>query len=205
MRRFLILLCIFGPSIVIAVSISAVRSTRALADRAASENRTGIVIVPAGTFVRLRLVGNISNAIQAGGTRQAITSTPTTIGMQTLIPTETRALVRILSIEKRPEGKAEVTLQLQKLMSQNRDIPVHSDVITAELSRSSDFEVLRRAASGLIGGAIGASGGAVIKNDPRLGAAAIGGMAVGMGAEEQEASTLSFQILSPIDLTGIKW
>ena len=204
MKRFLILLCIFGPSVVI-VSVSAVRSTRATADRAAAENKSGVVIVPAGTRVRIRLVGGISNAAGSGDIRQAITADPTMIGANTLIPVETRALVRILSFERLPEGKAAVTMRLQNLMSQNHVIAVHSDVITAELNRASDFEVMKRAASGLIGGAIGAATSAVVKNDPTVGAAAFGGLAAGTGTEDGDEAAVEFQILDPIDLTGIRW
>jgi len=202
MKRFLILLCIFGPSVAIAVSVSVVRSIQASQDHAGGQ-KTGIVIVPAGTRVRIRLVGSLSNAAKTGDLRQAITSYPTLAGTQTLIPSETLALVRILSLKRQSGGRVEVTLQLQNLKSQNRIIPVHSDIITAELDRASDFEVMRRAASGMIGGAIGASTSGALKKDPRLGAAAIGEIAAGTGSEE--SADLVFQILDLIDLTGIRW
>jgi hypothetical protein len=205
MRRFLILLCIFGPSVVIAVWVSALRSTQVSPDQAEMDHRTGVVIVPAGTRVRIRLVGGFSNAAESGDLRQAITSVPTAIGTQTLIPEETRALVRVLAIEEQPERKARVTLQLQSLMSQNRKIPVHSNVITAELNRESDLNVMSRAGSGMIGGAIGAAGSGVLKNDPNMGAVSIGGLAAGTDGEDGAAADLVFQILDPVDLTGIRW
>jgi hypothetical protein len=204
MKRFLILLCIFGPSVAIAVSVSAVRSIHA-SQHAEVNHGTGIVIVPAGTLVRIRLVGSFSNAAESGNLRQAITADPTLAGIQTLIPSEALARVRILSLEKRSGGKVEATLQLQNLVSKNRIIPVHSNIITAELNRASDFVVMRRAASGLIGGALGASTSGVVKNDPRLGAAALAGIAAGTGSEDDGDATLVFQILDPIDLTGIRW
>jgi hypothetical protein len=203
MRRFLILVCIFGPSVAIAVSVSVVRSIQASQGRVEADHGTGVVIVPAGTLVRVRLVGGLSNAAQSGDVRQAITDGPTLAGMQTLIPPDTLANVRILSLEQQSGGKVEATLQLQALLSKNRIIPVHSKIITAELNLASDFAVMKRAASGLIGGAIGASTSSVLKNDPRLGAAAIGGMAAGTGFEE--SADLVFEVLDPIDLTGIKW
>jgi len=204
MKRFLILLCIFGPSVAIAVSVSVVRSIQASQAHVEQRHGTGIVIVPAGTSVRIRLVGGLSNAAESGDLRQAITSGPTLAGTQTLIPVDALATVRILSLEKQPGNKVTVRLQLEALISKNRNIPVHSDVITAELDFASDFAVMRRAASGMIGGAIGASTSAVVKNDPRLGAAGLGGMAAGMGSED-ESGDLVFQIVDPIDLTGIKW
>jgi hypothetical protein len=205
MKRFLILLCIFGPSVAIAISVSAVRSIQASQRRAEVGHGTGVVIVPVGTRVRIRLVGDLSKAAESGDVRQAITSGPTLSGTQTLIPTETLARVRILSLEKQSGGKVVATLQLQNLISQNRIIPVHSGVITAELNRASDIDVIRRAASGMIGGAIGASTSGVVRNDPRLGAAALAGIAAGTGSEDNADDTLVFQILDPIDLTGIRW
>lgn len=205
MKRFLILLCIFGPSVAIAISVSAVRSIQASQRRAKVDHGTGVVIVPAGTLVLIRLVGGLSNAAQSGDLRQAITADPTLSGTQTLIPRETLARVRILSLEKQSGGKVVATLQLQNLISKDHIIPIHSDIITAELNRASDFAVIKRAASGLIGGAIGASTSGIVKNDPRLGAAAIAGMAAGMGTEDKADDTLVFQVLDPIDLTGIRW
>jgi hypothetical protein len=64
---------------------------------------------------------------------------------------------------------------------------------------------MKRAASGLNGGAIGASTRGVVKNDPRLGAAALAGIAAGTGPEDNGDTTLVFQIIDPIDLTGIRW
>jgi hypothetical protein len=43
-----------------------------------------------------------------------------------------------------------------------------------------------------------------VRNDPSLGAAAIGGMAAGTGTQD-ESGDLLFQIVDPIDLTGIRW
>ena len=204
MKRFLILLCIFGPSVAIAISVSVVRSIQASQSHAEVDRGTGVVVVPAGTCVRIRLVGGLSNAAESGDLRQAITDGPTLAGTQTLIPVDVLATVRILSLEKQPEGKVKVRLQLRNLISENRTIPVHSDIITAELSRASDFAVMKRAASGMIGGAIGASTSGVVRNDPSLGAAAIGGMAAGTGTQD-ESGDLLFQIVDPIDLTGIRW
>jgi hypothetical protein len=203
MKRFLILVCIFGPSVVIVFAVWVMRSVSA--GHTAPENNTGHIALPAGALVQVRLVRKPCAADGPGDVRQAITSYPAILGQETLIPQGTRALVRILAIQKQPGGKADVTLQLEGLMSQGREIPIQSNVITVRLKCASDFEVMRRAAAGLIGGAVGAAVSAVVKNDPRLGAGAVGGVAAETGHQTQDGEILQFQVRDSIDLTGVRW
>lgn len=202
MKRFLLLLCIFGPSLVIILSIWAVRLTRA-ANQAPGV--TSHIVVAAGTPVRIRLIGDITSASKPGDMLQAIVASPVLSGMQTLIPSDTMAQVRLVSLQKRHDGKADVTLRLESLSSKNGTLSFLSKDTTVQFDRTSDLDVMQRAASGIIGGAIGAAVGGTVKGDPRYGAGSIGGFAAGASQEDTNEDAVSFQILNSTDVTGIKW
>lgn len=201
MKRFLLLLCIFGPSVVIAISIWAVRSTHANQGPPAANH----IVVPAGTPVRIRLIGDISSASKPGDMLRAIVAGPVLSGMDTLIPADTMAQVRLVSLQNKRKDEAEVTLRLESLSSQNGIIPFQSKDTTVRLDRTSDLYVIQRAAGGMIGGAIGAAVGGSIKGDPRFGAGSIGGFAAGPSQQDNEQNALLFQVLNSTDVTGIKW
>ncbi|HEY2384509.1 MAG TPA: hypothetical protein VGK48_25305 [Terriglobia bacterium] len=203
MRRFLFLLCIFGPSLVIALSIWTVRSIRASADQVV--NSPARVVLPAGTRIRIRLVGELSSETKSGDIMQAIIADTVMAGTYPAVPAEARGFVRVLSVEKHPRDEGKVTLRLLSLMAQNRTVPLHSSPLTTDLKRASDLSLMGRAASELIGGALGAAAGAEIARNPSVGAGAVGEFAAGPATEDTDKDALVFKLLDPIDVTGLKW
>ena len=202
MKRALILLAIFGPSIIITIAVWAVRSTRAAGDREQPKPLSQIV-VPAGMHVEIRLVSELTEATHAGDSLEALTAEPVLVDTQVAIPADTRAVVRILSLRKIKGRSTQATLQFEQLISKNGEIPVRSGPIEAAMKRTSDVGLAARAVEGMLGGAIGAAGGAAVGGSPSVGASAVGTMAAGASAVDERV--FLFQIAVPLDLTGIKW
>jgi hypothetical protein len=203
MRRVLLLVAIFGPAIIILLSVWVTRATRASSVHEGTSS--GQIVVPAGTTIRIRLVQGVTAGTQIGENLQGLTAGATLQGTQMIIPEATRALVEVMDIHKENPEAASVTMQLNELMFKDRDMPVHSAPITAKLDRLTDLGLMSRAAGGLIGGAVGAAGSAAVRGNPQVGATAIGGLAAGGTGDPNQEKILSFQILQPIDLTGIRW
>ena len=204
MKRVLILACVFGPAIVILLSVWVARSTRAASVHPSKEATSGHVVLPAGSELRVRLVQGVTAGTKIGENLQALTEA-TFEAQNMLIPQDTRALVEVLHIHKEKPEIANVTMQLHELIFKDRDMPVHSAPITAKLDRLTDLDLMSRAAGGLIGGAVGAAGSAAARRNPEVGATAIGGLAAGATSLPDQEKVLSFQVLEPIDLTGIRW
>jgi hypothetical protein len=200
MKRVLILACIFGPALVISLSVWVVRSTRYAQEPIGSRQ----VVLPAGTEIRIRLVQGVTAGTRVGDNLQALTEATFESGRMR-IPKDTRALVEVLYVHKEKPEVANVTMMLNELIFKDRDVPVRSAPITAKLDRLTDLDLVSRAAGGLIGGAVGAAGSAAVRTNPEVGATAIGALAAGGTREIDQEKVLSFQILEPIDLTGIRW
>lgn len=203
MRRFLLLFCVFGPSLIIALSVRATRSAQASADQVV--NSPDRVVVPAGTRIRVRLVGELSSETKSGDIMQAIVANTVMAGTYPSIPAETRGFVRVLSVERPRRGEAKVTLRLVSLTGQNRTVALRTSAITTDLKRQSDVTMIGRAGEQLIGGALGAAAGAVISKNPSVGAGTIGEFATGQATEDNDKEAIGFKLLRPIDVTGIKW
>jgi head-tail adaptor len=205
MKRVLILVSVFGPAlIIISLSVWAGRSTRAV--HAQERTSSGQVVVPSGTQIRVRLVQGVTAGSRIGENLQALTVEPTFQDRQMLIPEDTRAVVEVLDLHKEKPEAASVTMQLNELIFKDRDVRVRSAPITAKLDRLTDLDLVSRAAGGLIGGAVGAAGSAAVRTNPDVGATAIGGLAAGASSQPpDQEKVVAFQLLEPIDLTGIRW
>jgi len=198
------LVCVFGPAIVILLSVWVARATRAASVHPSKQASSGHVVLPAGTEIRVRLVQGVTVGTRTGENLQALTEA-TLEGQNMLIPRDTRALVEVLDIHKEKPELANVTMRLHQLIFKDHDVPVRCAPITAKLDRLTDLDLVSRAAGGLIGGAVGAAGSAAVRSNPEVGASAIGGLAAGATSLPDEEKVLSFQVLDPIDLTGIRW
>jgi hypothetical protein len=163
------------------------------------------VVVPSGTKIRVRLVQGVTAGTRIGENLQTLTAEATLQDKQVLIPEQTRALVEVLDVHKEKPDLAHVTMQLNELIFKDRNVRVRSAPITARVDRLTDLDLATRALGGLIGGAVGAAGGAAARANPDVGATAIGGLAAGAPNEPDQERVLVFQILEPIDLTGIRW
>jgi head-tail adaptor len=203
MNRVLLLASIFGPAIVISLSFWIARSARAV--HAQERTSSGQVVVPSGTKIRVRLVQGVTAGTRIGENLQTLTAEATLQDKQVLIPEQTRALVEVLDVHKEKPDLAHVTMQLNELIFKDRNVRVRSAPITARVDRLTDLDLATRALGGLIGGAVGAAGGAAARANPDVGATAIGGLAAGAPNEPDQERVLVFQILEPIDLTGIRW
>src|SRR5215831_8257060 len=106
MQRLLVLLAIFGPSVVIAVSIWAVRSTRAAAREAEERILPSYIVVTPGTPVHILLVGGLSQESKPGESVEALVSDPVITGNQIAIPVDTRATAQITTIQDTQRGEA---------------------------------------------------------------------------------------------------
>src|SRR5262249_24472693 len=122
MKRVLMLVCIFGPAIVISLSVWVTRAIRASSVH--EETSSGHVVVPAGTTIRIRLVQGVTAGTQIGENLQGLTAEPTLQGTQMVTPEATRALVEVMEVHTENPEAASVTMQLNELMFKDRDIPV---------------------------------------------------------------------------------
>jgi hypothetical protein len=194
------------PAAVTGISIWAVRSSRAAAAHMQNEARLpGRIVVPKGTSIRIKLLQGISRATKPGDMIQGVTLESVFINGQLAIPANTRASMHIGNIEKLPDDLAQTTVQLQELTFKDQTVAVHTEPVVATLERISDLDLMSQAAGGLLGGAIGAAGGAAVRGDPRIGAGTVGEMAAGQEGGENSEGLLRFQIVEAVDLTGIAW
>jgi hypothetical protein len=206
MKRLLILFAIFALGVLIGLTIWAGRAARASEVSPGSDNLTSHLVIKAGTPIRVRVVAGFSKGSKPGEQLQAIVVQPVDTGAQSVVPLDTRAILQVVSIQKRHHRKPLVTLQLTALVSQNGNVPVHTDAIKTDLQRTSDLDLMTRAAGGLIGGAVGAAVGGAAGADPAVGASAIGGMAAaGTGTDTDNGDILLFDTVSAIELNDIKW
>jgi hypothetical protein len=206
MKRALILLFLFAPAAITGISIWAVRSTRAAAAHVQSDTRASShLVIPKGTNIRVKLMQSISHATKPGVLIQAVTDEPVFIGGQLAIPANTRAALHIGDIQKPHDGLAEATVQLRELNFSDQTVAVHTEPVVATLPRESDLDLMSRAAGGMLGGAVGAAGGAAVRGDPRAGAGTVAGLAAGQEGGESSSGLLHFQLVEPVDLTGIRW
>jgi hypothetical protein len=206
MKRLLGLFALFELAVVIGLTIWVSRAARASKESLVTDSLTSHPFIKAGTPIRVRVVGGFLKGSKPGDQLQAIVVEPVDAGAQSVVPLDTRAILQIVSIEKQHHGEALVTLQLTALVSQNGNVPVHSNAVKTDLQRASDLDLMTRAAGGLIGGAIGAAAGGAAGTNPAVGASAIGGMAAtGTGTDTSNGEILVFDTVSPIALNGIKW
>jgi hypothetical protein len=161
--------------------------------------------VPPGTKIRVRLVQGVTAGTRIGENLQALTAEATLQDGRIVIPEDTRALVEVLDLHKEKPEAESVTMQLNELIFKDRDVRVRTAPISAKIDRLTDLDLVSRAAGGLIGGAVGAAGSAAIPSNPKVGETAIGGLAAGAPNTPALEKVLAFQVLEPIDLTGIRW
>jgi hypothetical protein len=204
MKRLLIVFVTFQLAVLVVLTIWAGRTARASKENPGNENLTSHLVIKAGTPIHVRIVGGFSKGSKPGEQLQAIVVEPVDAGAKSVVPLDTRAILQIVSIEKHHHGEPLVTLQLTALVSQNGNVPVQSAAVKTDLQRTSDVDLMTRAAGGLIGGAIGAAAGGAFGTDPAVGASAIGGMAA-TGTVTDTGAILVFDTVTPIELNDIKW
>jgi uncharacterized protein YcfJ len=205
MKRTLILVSIFAVLIIVGLSLWTRRSNAVSPAGAPAGPAVNRIIVPPGTGIRVRLVEGISEGSKPGDTLQALVADSVFVNYQLVIPADTRALVSTAGIRDRKDGMADVTVQLKELIFSDRHVPVRSNPVTIRLERLSDFDLITRAAGGIVGGAVGAARSASVGRNPSVGAGAIGVGSAGRGTEEKDEDIVLFHTVEPLDLTGVRW
>ncbi|HEY2380771.1 MAG TPA: hypothetical protein VGK48_06260 [Terriglobia bacterium] len=204
MKQAVTLICIFASITIAAMLVSHRRSgggTAHLDGQPAAPTR---LIVPAGTYLTLKVVEGIFESSKPGDTMQAMSADPVYAGRQLAIPENTRVGVHIDSLQRRNRDSEDLTLRVTQLIFSGRTVPVESSPVVATMRPMSSLDLMVRSAGGMLGAAVGAAGGAVVDNDP-LGAGALEGLATGTGSRETGTDHIRFQIASAIDLTGVRW
>jgi len=202
MKRAIILTCICGSIFAVAMLISARRSSHTFAAPAQAEPAS--LVVPAGTIVHVRLIQSISEDSKAGDTLQGIVADPVLVNSQIMIPVNTRALTKVIGIQRRKDGMADVSIELNELISRDRNVPVPSSTVTKGLKPMSDVDVLARGFFGMLDGALGAARSASAGRNPNAGAATAGRLSAG-AAQQNMPEVLVFTTAEPLDLTAVSW
>src|SRR5215469_8167611 len=101
MKQAVTQICIFA-SIAIAVMVASNRrSGRGVPDQPELQPAPPRLIVPAGTYLTLKVLSGIFESSKPGDTMQAVSAEPVYAGMQLAIPENTRVGVHVDSIQKR--------------------------------------------------------------------------------------------------------
>ena len=195
--RALILTCICTSIFAVAMMISAHRSSHASA--APPHAEPAPVVVPAGTIVHVRLLQSISDDTKAGDIIQGFVANPVLVNSQIVIPVNTRALTKVIEIQPRKGGVADVSIELNGLIFKDRNIRIPGNTVTKAMKPLSDIDVLARGFFGILDGAIGAAGSASVGRSPNAGAATAGRLSA--GAQQDIPELLVFTTAEPLDLT----
>jgi hypothetical protein len=199
-RRAIILTCIFTSIFALAMMISAHRSSHTAA---APLQAKPVSVVPAGTIIQIRLVQSISEDNKAGDILQGVVADPVQVNSQIVIPVHTRALIRVVGIQGQKGDVANVSFELNELISRNRKVPVPSSTVTKVLKRMSDVDVIARGFFGMLDVAIGAAGTASAGKSPNA-AATFGPLSAG-AAQQDTPEVLVFTTAEPLELTTVTW
>lgn len=202
MKRAITLIWIFAI-VIAAILISKIRSGPR-APVSPEPPPAARLIVPAGTYLNLKIVAGIFESSKPGETMQALSAEPVFSGTQLAIPESTRVSVHIDGIARLNRDSEDLTIRATQLLFSGKTVPIDSKPLIATMQPMSSLDLMVRSAGGMLGAAVGAAGGAVVENDP-LGAGALEGLAVGTGSGKSGTSILRFQIANPVDLTGIRW
>lgn len=205
MKQVVTLICVFAWIAIAVVVVSDMRSGHRGPDQPGLQPLTPErLIVPAGTYLTLKIMSGIFESSKPGDTMQAVSAEPVYAGMHLAIPQNTRVGVHVDSIKKRDSDAEDVTVHLTKLFFSGRTVPIDSKPFVARMRPMSSLDVMVRSAGGMLGAAVGAAGGAVVENGP-LGAGALEGLATGLGSGESAIGRIRFEIVSTVDLTGVRW
>jgi hypothetical protein len=203
MKRALVFASVCALILAVAIVILARWPSRTSAAHLPAERVP--LILPPGTSIPIRLTGAISEESKAGDTLQGIVADPVFVNSQVVIPVNTRALVELIRIQRRKDDAADVTIELEELISKDRAVPVHSGSVTKPLKVISDVDLLARTVAGMIGGAVGAAGSASVGRSPDAGAAKLSER-LSAGATEQDLQEIVvFKTTEPIDLRAVAW
>src|SRR5579871_5678602 len=99
MNRAITLFWIFAPIAIATILISGIRS-RAHTPDSPEPLPQARVIVPAGTYLSLKIVAGIFESSKAGDTLQALSAEPVFVGSQLAVPENTRVGVHIDGIAR---------------------------------------------------------------------------------------------------------
>lgn len=203
MKRAITLIWIFAPIAIAAILIAGIRS-RAHAPDSPEPPSQARVIVPAGTYLSLKIVAGVFESSKAGDTMQALSAEPVFAGGQLAIPENTRVGVHIDGIARHNRDTEDLTIRAIQLLFSGKTVSIESKPLVATMQPMSSLDLIVRSAGGMLGAAAGAAGEAVGEHDP-LEAGALEGLAAGTTSAQNGTSILRFQIANPIDLTGIRW
>src|SRR5437868_5117597 len=105
-KRAISLACFLTSILAVAMMISAHRSSRT---SAAPPHALPVSVVPTGTMVHVRLLQSISEDSKAGDMLQGVVADPVLVNSRVIIPVNTRAVTKVVGIQRQKDGMANVS------------------------------------------------------------------------------------------------
>jgi len=162
------------------------------------------VVVPAGSYLNLKIVGSVLQNGSVGETFEALIAERVLAGGQLAIPENTRATLQIENVQKRNGNAVDVTVKATELIFTDQKVSIDTLPFVATMRPMSAFNLMMRSAGGLISAAVGAARRAADHGNS-IGVDAFEGLAAGSAPEHNPFALLRLQTVEPIDLTGIRW
>ena len=204
MNRARLLTGISALAIVTAISIHPIRSDRNRSPYLQALPSLQRVVVPAGSYLNLKIVGSVLQNGSVGETFEALIAERVLAGGQLAIPENTRATLQIENVQKRNGDAVDVTVKATELIFTDQKVSIDTLPFVATMRPMSAFNLMMRSAGGLISAAVGAARHAADQGNS-IGVDAFEGLAAGSTPEHNPFALLRLQTAEPIDLTGIRW
>jgi len=151
--------------------------------------------LPVGTRVRVKLIQGVTESSKDGDFLQALVDEPVVINGNVMVEHASRALVHLLKIEDSADT-SRVVLTVDQITVPLGRVSVITKPISLNMKRTSDFELIGRAAGAMVGGAVGAARSASRNGNPGFGAANVGGRTTGSTLDEDDQQVVDFEIRS---------
>src|SRR5215813_208533 len=204
MNRSRILTGIFAVAIITVISIHSIRSDRDRSVYLQALPSLQRVVVPAGSYLNLKIVGSVLQNGKVGETFEALIAERVLAGGQLAIPENTLATLQIENVQKRNGDAVDVTVKATELIFTDQKVSIGTLPLVATMRPMSAFDLMMRSAGGLISAAVGAARRAADQGNS-IGVDAFEGLAAGSAPEHNPFALLRLQTVKPIDLTGIRW
>ena len=204
MNRGQVLTSISALTMISVISIHIIRSDRDRSLYLQALPSLRHVIVPAGSYLNLKIVGSVLQNGKVGETFETLITERVLAGGQLAIPENTRAALQIENVQKRTSDAVDVTVQATELIFTDRKVPIDTLPLVATVQPMSALNLMMRSAGGLISAAVGAAGRAADQWNS-IGVDAFGGSATGSTPEHDAFALLRLRTARPIDLTGVRW
>src|SRR5215467_14131881 len=115
---------ISAVAVVTAISIYPIRSDRNRPPYLQALPSLQRVVVPAGSYLNLKIVGSVLQNARVGETFEALIAERVLAGGQLAIPENTRATLQIVNVQKRNGNAVDVTVKATELIFTNRKVSI---------------------------------------------------------------------------------